>query len=187
MLTRSPQFRTSQSRAPVVTADTSPNRTYIWRAPPPTRTTLVFAMELSDLYSDKILEIAANQPVPGRLDAPSASARKTSRICGSVVEVDIAIENGAITGYGHEVSACALGQTSAAIVAREVVGTPVAEFRRVREEMAAMLKAGGPPPAGERWTDLRYLEPVREFPHRHASTLLVFDAVCEALDKAGAQ
>jgi NifU-like protein involved in Fe-S cluster formation len=143
-------------------------------------------MELSDLYSDKILEIAANQPVPGRLAAPSASARKTSRICGSIVEVDIAVTAGVISGYGHEISACALGQTSAAIVASNAVGTPIAEFRRVRDEMAAMLKANGPPPADPRWSDLRYLEPVRDFPHRHASTLLVFEAVCEALDKAGA-
>ncbi|SFZ83391.1 NifU homolog involved in Fe-S cluster formation [Devosia enhydra] len=144
-------------------------------------------MELSDLYSDKILEIAANQPVPGRLAAPDASARKSSRICGSIVEVDLALKDGTISGYGHEISACALGQTSAAIVASHVVGTPVAEFRRVREEMTAMLKAGGPPPSGERWGELRYLEPVRDFPNRHASTLLVFDAVCEALDKAAAQ
>lgn len=174
------------SRA-TLTADTLPNRTYIWLARLPTRTTLVALMELSDLYSDKILEIAANQPVPGRLAQPDASARKSSRICGSIVEVDVALDGETISGYGHEISACALGQTSAAIVARQVVGTPVAEFRRVREEMTAMLKAGGPPPAGARWGDLRYLEPVREFPNRHASTLLVFDAVCDAIDKAASR
>ena len=140
-------------------------------------------MELTDLYSDRILEIAANQPRPGRLPHPDASAKKVSRICGSSIEVDIEVEDGVITGYGHDLSACALGQTSAAIVAREIVGTPVPEFRRVRDEMTKMLKENGPPPQGERWNDLKYLEPVREYRPRHTSTLLVFDAVADALDR----
>jgi NifU-like protein involved in Fe-S cluster formation len=143
-------------------------------------------MDLSDLYSEKILDIAGNQPIPGRLAHPHASARRVSRVCGSQIEVDIALENGIITAYGHELQACALGQTSAAIVATNVVGTSAAEFRRVRDEMAAMLKAAGPPPSGERWADLKYLEPVRDYRPRHTSTLLVFDAVCEALDKLDA-
>ena len=104
-------------------------------------------MELSELYSERILEIAGNPPDAPRLAHPGASARKVSRLCGSVIEVDIAVEDGRITGYGHEVAACALGQTSAAIVAREIVGTSTDEFRRVRDEMIAMLKADGPPPA----------------------------------------
>ncbi len=140
-------------------------------------------MDLSDLYSEKILEIAGNQPRPGRLADADASARKVSRVCGSSIEVDIRVRDGVIDGYGHDLSACALGQTSAAIVASHVVGTPVAEFRRVRDEMTAMLKENGAPPSGERWSDLRYLEPVREYRPRHMSTLLVFDAVCAALDK----
>jgi NifU-like protein involved in Fe-S cluster formation len=139
-------------------------------------------MELSDLYSQRILEIAANQPIPGRLPSPDASARRVSRVCGSSIEVDIAVTDGRIVGYGHKISACALGQTSAAIVAANVVGTSVDEFRAVREQMTAMLKANGAPPAGK-WSDLAYLEPVRDYAPRHASTLLVFDAVAEALDK----
>ena len=139
-------------------------------------------MELSDLYSQKILEIAANQPVPGRLAHPGATARRVSRVCGSSIEVDIAVTNGRIVDYGHTLSACALGQTSAAIVATNIAGTPVEEFRALRLQMTAMLKADGPPPAG-RWADLAYLEPVREYAPRHTSTLLVFDAVADALDK----
>jgi NifU-like protein involved in Fe-S cluster formation len=139
-------------------------------------------MELSDLYSQKILEIAANQPIPGRLVAPDATARKVSRVCGSSIEVDLVVSAGTITGYGHKISACALGQTSAAIVATNIVGTPIAEFRALRDEMTAMLKSNGAPPAG-RWSDLAYLEPVRDYSPRHTSTLLVFDAVVEALDK----
>jgi NifU-like protein involved in Fe-S cluster formation len=140
-------------------------------------------MELSDLYSQKILDLAGNAVQPGRLAHADASARKVSRVCGSAVEVDVVVRDGVITDYGHDVSACALGQTSAAVVAREVVGTPVAEFRALREQMHAMLKQNGAPPTGK-WDDLRYLEPVREYRARHMSTLLVFDAVVEALEKA---
>jgi len=140
-------------------------------------------MELSDLYSDRILELAGNQPRPGRLADADASARRVSRVCGSTIEVDVKVSGGVIVAYGHEVQACALGQTSAAVVATHVVGTTTSEFRRVRDEMTAMLKENGPPPSGDRWVDLKYLEPVREYRPRHTSTLLVFDAVCEALDK----
>ena len=139
-------------------------------------------MELSDLYSGKILDLAGNALQPPRLPHPHATARKVSRICGSVIEVDIAVENGVITAYGHDLSACALGQTSAAVVAREIVGTPISEFRNLRQTMHDMLKSGGAVPSG-RWSDLRYLEPVRDYPARHVSTLLVFDAVAAALEK----
>lgn len=139
-------------------------------------------MELSDLYSQKILDLAGNAVQPGRLGQADASARKVSRVCGSMIEVDLLVRDGVITGYGHDVSACALGQTSAAVVAREIVGTPVAEFLAVRQAMHDMLKAEGAPPSGK-WEDLKYLEPVRDYPNRHMSTLLVFDAVAAALEK----
>lgn len=139
-------------------------------------------MELSDLYSQKILDLAGNAVQPGRLGQADASARKVSRVCGSMIEVDLLVRDGVITGYGHDVSACALGQTSAAVVAREIVGTPVAEFLAVRQAMHDMLKAEGSPPGGK-WEDLKYLEPVRDYPNRHMSTLLVFDAVAAALEK----
>lgn len=139
-------------------------------------------MELSELYSEKILDLAANAPRPARLNHPDASARKVSRVCGSLIEVDIVVRDGIISDYGQYVSACALGQTSAAVVAREIVGTPVDEFVALRRQMQAMLQADGAPPSGK-WSDLKYLEPVREYKARHASTLLVFDAVVEALEK----
>ncbi len=139
-------------------------------------------MDLNDLYSEKILDLAANALQPCRLSAPDASARKVSRVCGSVIEVDLTVRDGTIVAYGHDISACALGQTSAAVVAREIVGTPVGEVRALREQMHAMLKEEGAPPTGK-WSDLKYLEPVREYRPRHTSTLLVFDALVEALDK----
>ncbi|WP_375597110.1 iron-sulfur cluster assembly scaffold protein [Devosia sp. Naph2] len=139
-------------------------------------------MELSDLYSEKILDLAGNAPQPGRLADADVSARKVSRVCGSVIEVDLVVRDGVIVGYGHEISACALGQTSAAVVAREIVGTSTGAFLDVRKAMHDMLKADGTPPSGK-WEDLKYLEPVRGYPARHTSTLLVFDAVAAALEK----
>ena len=140
-------------------------------------------MELSDLYSQKILDLAGNALQPPRLADAHASARKVSRVCGSVIEVDLRVEGGAIVAYGHDISACALGQTSAAVVAREIVGTEVDAFRQLRDQMHAMLKQNGAPPVGK-WSDLAYLEPVRDYPARHMSTLLVFDAVVAAIEKA---
>ena len=139
-------------------------------------------MDISDLYSQKILELAANALQPPRLANPDASARKVSRVCGSLIEVDVVVRDGVIAEYGHHLSACALGQTSAAVVAREIVGTPAGEFLLLRNQMHAMLEADGMPPAGK-WADLAYLEPVRDYRARHVSTLLVFDAVAEALEK----
>ena len=139
-------------------------------------------MDISDLYSQKILELAANALQPPRLANPDASARKVSRVCGSLIEVDVVVRDGVIAEYGHHLSACALGQTSAAVVAREIVGTPAGEFLLLRNQMHAMLEADGMPPAGK-WADLAYLEPVRDYKARHISTLLVFDAVAEALEK----
>ncbi|HEV7292830.1 MAG TPA: iron-sulfur cluster assembly scaffold protein [Devosia sp.] len=140
-------------------------------------------MELSDLYSEKILDLAANAPQPGRLLQPDASARKTSKVCGSVVEVDLVVRDGVIVAYGHQVSACALGQTSAAVVAREIVGTSAAEFVALRNTVRTMLNEEGAPLPDGKWSDLRYLEPVRDYRARHASTMLVFDAVVAALEK----
>lgn len=139
-------------------------------------------MELSDLYSSKIIEIAGRLPIIEPLSAPDASARKVSRICGSIVEVSLNLRDGVVVDYSHDVSACALGQTTASIVAEHIVGSTPDELRTVRTQMYAMLKEEGPPPTGK-WADLKYLEPVRDYTARHTSTLLVFDAVVECLEK----
>ena len=139
-------------------------------------------MELTDLYSAKILEFAGNLPAMPRLGHPQATARRTSRVCGSVVEVDLNVRDGQVSDYAHDVSACALGQTAAAIVARHIIGSTPEELRLLRTQMVAMLKAGGPPPTGK-WADLAVLAPVRDYKPRHASTLLVFEAVVDCLDQ----
>ena len=138
---------------------------------------------LDDIYNRRILELAADIPRLGRLAEPHGSARAHSRLCGSTVTVDVATDGTVVTDFAHDVKACALGQASSSLMARNVVGTSLAELRDVREAVRAMLKDGAPPPGG-RWADLAVLEPVRDFKARHASTLLTFDATVEALEKA---
>jgi len=137
---------------------------------------------LNEVYNKRILQFAAEIPRLERLDAPDASATAVSRLCGSKVSVDITMEDGVVSDFGHDVKACALGQASSSIMARNVVGSSAEELREVRAKMQAMLKEDGPPPSGK-WADLAILEPVRDFKARHASTLLTFDAVCDAIGK----
>jgi len=141
---------------------------------------------LDDVYNTKILELAGNIPRIGRLADPDASARAHSRLCGSTVTVDVKMADGRVTDFAHDVKACALGQASSSILARNVVGSTSGELREVREAMYRMLKENGAPPEG-RWSDLKYLEPVRDYRARHASTLLTFDAVVDAVNQIEAR
>jgi NifU-like protein involved in Fe-S cluster formation len=138
--------------------------------------------ELSDLYSDRILEIAGRISRVGRLPAPQASATAHSKLCGSTITVDLAVADGRVADYGQTVKACLLGQAASSVMADKIVGATPAELRAVAAVMRAMLKQGGRPPEG-RWADLAAFEPVRDVKGRHASTLLVFDAVERALDQ----
>lgn len=141
---------------------------------------------ISELYSDGILDAAAAIPPTHRLEAPQATAIKVSRVCGSEVEVDLSITDDVVSAFGMSARACALGQASASILARNIIGASVDELRVLRDEMRAMLKEGGQPPAGERWAELSMLEAIRDYPQRHASTLLVFEAVVDCLDQIAA-
>ena len=141
---------------------------------------------LDDIYNAKILEFAGNIPRIGRLPEPDASSRQHSRLCGSTVIVDLKMKDGKISDFAHDVKACALGQASSSIMARNVIGSTPAELRQLRETMYRMLKESGTPPEG-RWADLKSLEPVRDYKARHTSTLLTFDAVVDAVDKIEAK
>ncbi len=140
---------------------------------------------ISDLYSGGILEAAAAIPPARRLPSPDASAHKVSRVCGSEVTVDIVVSDGVVADFAMEARACALGQASASIVARNIIGEGAPELLKLRDEMRAMLKKKRPPPSGERWKELAMLEPIRDYPQRHASTMLVFEAVADCLDQLG--
>lgn len=141
--------------------------------------------DLDEIYNTRILELAGAISRTERLDHADARATAHSKLCGSTVTIDLALRDGRIIDYGQSVKACLLGQASASVMAREIVGSTPDELRAVARKMRAMLKDGGPPPAG-RWADLATLEPVRNYKARHASTLLVFDAVESALDEIAA-
>jgi NifU-like protein involved in Fe-S cluster formation len=134
---------------------------------------------IDELYSAKILKAAANMPRAGRLAAPDASAEKVSKLCGSRVLVDVRLEDGRIADYAQEVKACALGQAAAAILGEHVLGASVEEIESARDALRAMLKTGAPPPEG-RFAELAMLAPVKDYPPRHASTMLAFEATAEA-------
>ncbi|MFU0507664.1 iron-sulfur cluster assembly scaffold protein [Pseudaminobacter sp. NGMCC 1.201702] len=135
---------------------------------------------IDDVYNAKILGFAGNIARIGRLEHPDATATAHSKLCGSTVTVDLKMQDGIVTDFAHDVKACALGQASSAIMAANVVGATSGELRAVREAMRRMLKENGAPPEG-RFADLKYLEPVRDYKARHASTMLTFDAVVDAI------
>ena len=141
---------------------------------------------INEIYNRQILGFAADIPRLQRLGAPDATAVAHSRLCGSKVTVDLAMKDGVVTDFGHEVKACALGQASSSIMARHVVGSTGPELRELRDQMYRMLKEEGPPPTGK-WAELEALLPVRDFKARHASTLLTFDAVVDAVNQIEAK
>ncbi|HLI98591.1 MAG TPA: iron-sulfur cluster assembly scaffold protein [Bradyrhizobium sp.] len=141
---------------------------------------------LNDIYNKRIIELAGNIPRLGRLPSPDATATAHSKLCGSTVKIDLRMEGAIVTDFAHEVKACALGQASSSIMAAHVVGSTAGELRELRETVRKMLKENGKPPQGK-WADIALLEPVRDYKARHASTLLTFDAVVDAIGQIEAK
>ncbi|HPG23388.1 MAG TPA: iron-sulfur cluster assembly scaffold protein [Amaricoccus sp.] len=139
--------------------------------------------DLIKLYSQRILALAADMPHAERLTAPQVTARKRSPLCGSTVTVDLDLQDGRIVAFGQDVKACALGQASAAVLGRQVIGLSRSEVARARDQLHAMLKSGGPVPEPP-FEDLEVLLPARDYKNRHASILLAFDATLAACDEA---
>lgn len=138
---------------------------------------------MDDLYHPRIMELAADIPHVGRVDAPDGAATKVSRVCGSVVTVELGLQDGVVNRIAVHPKACALGQAATGVLAMHAIGATPKEIRDARDALRAMLKGEGPPPVGRFW-ELRHLEGVRDYPARHASTMLAFDAAVEALDQA---
>jgi NifU-like protein involved in Fe-S cluster formation len=138
---------------------------------------------MDDLYHARILELAADMPHVGRLPSPDGAAAKVSKICGSVVSVELNLTDGVVSAIAVHPKACALGQAATAVLALNAIGATPDEIRGAREGLRAMLKEGAAPPSGRFW-ELRHLEGVKDYPARHASTMLAFDAAVEALAQA---
>ena len=141
---------------------------------------------LEDLYNAKILELAANIPLSGRLEHPDATATAHSKLCGSTITVDLKMDGDRVTDYRQHVKACLLGQSSASIMGRHVVGATSVELKDIAARMRKMLKEGEKAPS-DVWPELELLEPVRTYKARHASTLLIFEAIEKALGEIEAR
>lgn len=142
------------------------------------------AAKIKALYNERIMELAENIPLEGRMEHPDATASVRSPLCGSRITVDLKIKDGVISDYRHVVRACTLGQAAASIMARHVVGKSVGEVKHMGAAMRAMLKEKVPLP-DDVWADLQVLTPVQEFKSRYGSVLLSFDAVEKALKEVG--
>ncbi len=141
---------------------------------------------INDVYNRQILALAANIPHLARLADADATAVAHSKLCGSKVTVDVKMRDGVVTDFGQDVKACALGQASSSVMGKHIIGSTPDELRALRERMHAMLKENGPPPEGK-WVEYEAFIPVRDFKARHASTLLTFDAVTDAISQIEAK
>ncbi|MEL6111623.1 MAG: iron-sulfur cluster assembly scaffold protein [Pseudomonadota bacterium] len=137
------------------------------------------------LYGQKILEAAATIPSAERLPNPDATATKLSRVCGSELTLDLTLMQGVVSAYGLEAKACALGQAAASLTVQNIIGAEPAALFTLRRQMRAMLKDSGPAPTDPRFADLGALAAIRDYPQRHASTLLIFEAIADCLTQLG--
>lgn len=138
---------------------------------------------IDDLYSARLLKLAANMPRAGRLAEPQGTSEKVAKLCGSRVVVDVVLEGERVVDFAQDVKACALGQAAAAVLGTHVVGATLSEIEMARDAFRAMLKDGADAPVG-RFSDLSMLAPVKDYPARHASTLLAFEATVDAVHQA---
>jgi NifU-like protein involved in Fe-S cluster formation len=137
---------------------------------------------IDDVYNSKLLEYAGNISRVGTLESPDATAKAHSKLCGSTISIDLKMDDDVVSDFAQIVKACALGQSAASIVASNIIGAKAQELRDARNQMVHMLKEEGEPPQG-RFAELKYLQPVKDYKARHASTLLVFDAIVDAIDQ----
>ncbi|MEM9783061.1 MAG: iron-sulfur cluster assembly scaffold protein [Pseudomonadota bacterium] len=145
--------------------------------------TAAAAQDLMKLYSDRILALASGLSHSGRLAAPAGTATKRSPLCGSTVTVDVAVDGGRVSEFAQDVKACALGQSSAAVLGAEVIGRTRDEIAAGRDALHAMLKQGAEAPTGP-FAALEALTPARDYKNRHASIMLAWDATLAAMDAA---
>ncbi|WP_333610607.1 iron-sulfur cluster assembly scaffold protein [Brevundimonas bullata] len=139
---------------------------------------------IDDLYSARILSLAANLPHSGRLAAPQGSAERVAKLCGSKAIVDVTLDDqGRIKEFAQAVKACALGQAAAGVVGESILGASASEILEARDAMLAMLKSGGDGPVG-RFEGLRALKQVADYPARHASTMVALEATLDAVNQA---
>ena len=140
------------------------------------------SLMFDDLYNTDILTLSASLKNE-RLDAPNGTARKVSNLCGSWLEIDVNMDGDVVSEVALRVQACALGQSSAAILQQGIIGATLEEITEAKDALRAMLKSDGEPPKG-RFERLALLKGVKAYPARYTSTMLAFDAAAEAVGMA---
>ncbi len=139
--------------------------------------------DLIQLYSKRILALAADIPLTKPLKTCAGSAKRRSPLCGSTVTACVDLEGEKISQFSQDVKACALGQASASVLGGAVIGKSRQEIAEARESLRAMLKDGAEPPVGD-FGALEVLSPAKDYKNRHASILLALDATVEAARQA---
>lgn len=141
---------------------------------------------LINLYSQRILRLAADIPLTEPLADPDATVGKRSPLCGSNITVSLKMADGKVSAYSQDVKACALGQAAASILGASVIGRTYDEVKQGRDELFAMLTADGPAPQTP-FADLEVLISAKDYKNRHASIMLAFEATLAALEQITAQ
>lgn len=137
---------------------------------------------IDNIYNDKILEYAAHISKIGRLNDPDATSKKHAHLCGSTVTVDLKVDNDIVIDFAHEVHACILGQASASLLASHIIGQTTQNIKILRETIYNMLTKNGPLPPSP-FEAFSYLQPIKDYKTRHASTMLTFDATVECIEQ----
>ena len=135
------------------------------------------------LYSRDILRLATETIAYPRLVVRDATVTRRSATCGSTISVDVMLDaTGHVTGYGHDVRACALGQAASTLLARRIVGFGPGEVARARDRLLTYLEGEDSPPTD--WPEFALLARARAYSARHPSIRLAFEAAAEAVESA---
>lgn len=135
-----------------------------------------------DLYQQAILDRAKAPARAGRLDTPDATATIDNPLCGDRVTVDVKLAGGRVVDIAQHVRGCALCQASASLMAEAALGLDSAAARAGRDAARRLLTGG---PATAPWGGLDIFTPVRRHKSRFDCVLLPFEALAQALDRAG--
>ena len=132
------------------------------------------------LYTLEVLRLAGSLPEPVTLERVDGSAELRSPTCGSTVYSEVQLKDGRVTALSQQVQACAFGQASAALVARNAPARNRNEIAAALDQLAAWLS--GDRSASPDWPGIDALAPARSRQSRHGAILLPFRALLAAMD-----
>ncbi len=120
-------------------------------------------------------------PTTSRLNKPDITTKRGVALCGSVMTVDLCLENDKIVDIGLDIRTCALGKASAAIFVENAKGLSLHEVKKLRDDLNTFLKTGVFK-IKEIFKKYEYFKPAKAVPYRHDSILLILDATIEGIN-----